>query len=122
MPRVVHFEFAADDPERASRFYREVFGWNIAKWEGPMDYWLISTGDPSTPGIDGGMMRRSNEYPSIVNTIQVPSVDAFVDKVVSAGGEVVAPKMPIPEVGYLAYCKDTEGNVFGIMESDSSAA
>lgn len=30
-------------------------------------------------------------------------------------------KMAIPKVGYLAYCMDTEGNIFGIMQSDSSA-
>jgi predicted enzyme related to lactoylglutathione lyase len=30
--------------------------------------------------------------------------------------------MPIPGVGWLAYCKDTEGNVFGIMQDDPQAA
>ncbi|MCU1255117.1 MAG: hypothetical protein JWM83_1416 [Candidatus Angelobacter sp.] len=31
MPRVIHFEFAADNPERAAKFYREVFGWESTK-------------------------------------------------------------------------------------------
>ncbi len=26
------------------------------------------------------------------------------------------PKMKIPGVGFHAYCQDTEGNIFGIME------
>jgi predicted enzyme related to lactoylglutathione lyase len=29
--------------------------------------------------------------------------------------------MPIPGVGWLAYGKDTEGNIFGIMQSDAGA-
>ena len=57
MPRVIHFEIHADDPERAVRFYREIFGWEINKWPGPHDYWLIKTG-ANAPGIDGGLMRR----------------------------------------------------------------
>src|SRR5215469_1323983 len=44
MPRVVHFEIHAQEPERAARFYSEVFGWEITKWGGPVDYWLIKTG------------------------------------------------------------------------------
>lgn len=31
------------------------------------------------------------------------------------------PKTAIPGIGYHAYCQDTEGNVFGIMEEDPSA-
>ena len=44
MPRVVHFEISADDPERVVNFYKDAFGWNINKWEAPMDYWLVQTG------------------------------------------------------------------------------
>lgn len=56
-----------------------------------------------------------------MNTIDVPSVDDYVQKIIDAGGEVVAPKMAVPSVGWLAYLKDTEGNVFGIMTSDTEA-
>jgi hypothetical protein len=60
MPRVVHFELTADDPVRASEFYTNVFGWQIQKWDGPEDYWLVTTGGRETPGIDGGIMRRAD--------------------------------------------------------------
>ena len=43
MSRVVHFEIHAENPERAVRFYTAVFGWTITKWDGPFDYWLVST-------------------------------------------------------------------------------
>jgi predicted enzyme related to lactoylglutathione lyase len=121
MPRVVHFEINADDPERALRFYERVFGWDFTKWEGPMDYWLIKTGEEDEPGIDGGLMRRQDPNAAVIDTIDVPSVDVYVKKVQENGGEIVQPKTAVPGVGYVAYVKDTEGNPFGIMESDESA-
>ena len=54
--------------------------------------------------------------------MDVPSVDDYVDRVVGAGGIVALPKMAVPGVGWLAYCKDTEGNIFGFMQSDETAA
>ena len=114
MPRVIHFELPADDPERAAGFYEQVFGWAVEKWDGPIDYWLVTTGEEGMPGIDGAIARRGEGMTA--NTIDVPSVDEYVAKVVAAGGQVVVPKQQIPGVGYMAYCADTEGNVFGIME------
>jgi uncharacterized protein len=121
MARVVHFELAADDPERAVKFYEGVFGWQIKKWEGPQDYWLAVTGDPNTPGIDGAIMRRDPGMPSVINTIDVAALDDMIATVKANGGTVVAPRMTIPGVGYFAYCQDTEGNTFGMMQSDLSA-
>lgn len=120
MPRVIHFEVPADDPDRAARFYSDVFAWKINRWQGPQDYWLITTG-AGQPGIDGGMLRRSHPGAGTVNTVDVPSVDQAVTQIQAAGGQIVAPKMAIPGVGYLAYCLDTEGNTFGIMQSDAAA-
>lgn len=116
MPRVIHFELPADDPERASGFYQQVFGWTISKWDGPVDYWLVTTGDEGEPGI-GGAIQRREEGATTVNTIDVPSVDEYVAKIVAAGGQIALPKMEVPGVGFMAYGIDTEGNVFGIMES-----
>ena len=120
MPRVVHFELPADDPERAVTFYKNVFNWEINKWEGPIDYWLVMTGKEGEPGIDGAIGRRS-EMMGYVNTVDVPDVDEFTSKVVASGGEVVMPKNAVPGVGWLVYCKDTEGNIFGMMQEDMSA-
>ena len=48
MPRVIHFEIPADDPQRAVKFYREAFGWEISTWGGPGEYWLATTGPDTT--------------------------------------------------------------------------
>lgn len=121
MPRVVHFEIPAVEPERAAEFYRSVFGWKIEKWEGPVDYWLVTTGGDQEPGINGAIKNRVGPEHSVCNTISVPSVDAFVKRIEDSGGKAVSPKMAIPGVGYHAYCEDTEGVVFGLIEDDPSA-
>jgi len=120
MPKIIHFEISADDPMRASAFYERVFGWHIDKWEGPVDYWLISTDDHDSTSINGAIRQRMRNE-TTVNTIDVPSVDEFIQRLISAGGRVVVSKSVVPGVGYHAYCADTEGNLFGIMQQDSSA-
>jgi len=121
MPRVVHFEIDAEDPERAIMFYEKVFGWKIEKWKGPIEYWLIMTGKQDEPDIDGGLARRTEDEPSTVNTIDVPSIDEYIKKVENNGGSIIRPKMAVPGVGWMAYFKDPEGNIFGMMQSDPTA-
>ena len=58
MNRVVHFEIHADNTARAVEFYRNLFGWEISKWDGPVEYWLIKTGPDGQRGINGGMVKR----------------------------------------------------------------
>jgi hypothetical protein len=116
MARVVHFEIPADDPDRANTFYKDVFNWTINKWDGPQDYWLITTGEDGQPGINGGMMSRQQPGQGVVNTIQVDSLDDTIAAIQKAGGNVAVEKMEIPNIGFLAYCTDTEGNMFGIMQ------
>lgn len=127
MPRVVHFEVPADDPERAARFYKRVFGWGIEKWNGPMEYWMVTTGPEGEMGINGGIMRRMGQADggsptAYVCTVDVDALDKYVAKVETNGGTIVAPKMAVPGIGWMAYCKDTEGNQFGLMQSEEKAA
>jgi predicted enzyme related to lactoylglutathione lyase len=119
MSRVVHFELGADDLKRAAEFYGNVFGWEIQKWEGPVEYWLVTTGPEDRSGINGGLINR--RFQNAVNTIEVDSLDATIGKIVDSGGEVVQPKSAVPGVGYMAYCRDTEGNIFGLMQPDQKA-
>jgi hypothetical protein len=119
--RPIHFEIGVADTARAIQFYSTVFGWKAMKWDGPTEYWLITTGPDNEPGINGGIMIHQDKAPRTVNTIGVESVDDFSQKVTAAGGQVVVPKMAIPGVGWLAYCMDPEGNLFGIHHPDASA-
>ncbi|HWE40057.1 MAG TPA: hypothetical protein VG406_26130 [Isosphaeraceae bacterium] len=127
MPRVVHFEIHAEDFGRAEAFYKRLFGWEFTRWDGPLEFWMIRTGPSDRPGIDGGMVRRpvpvENQQAVIgyVCTVDVDSVDDTLAAALDAGGALALPKMAVPGVGWLAYAKDTEGNVFGMMQADPAA-
>ena len=123
MPRIVHFEIYADDVDRAHKFYADLFGWEITKWDGPaqMDYRLVTTGKDSR-GIDGGITRRPQEGIAGINYVDVESIEEYQDKMQAAGGRVLQPRIPIPGVGYIAICQDTEGNPIGLFKYDESAA
>jgi uncharacterized protein len=122
MGRVIHFEIPARDLERAGRFYQEALGWTVTGWEGPVPYLLVGTGSGATPGIDGGILRAGGLVQSVVNTASVDDLDASLERVKAAGGTVEQGRQPVPGVGYMAYCRDTEGNLFGLMQEDPSAA
>jgi len=136
MNRVVHFEIHSVDPIRAAEFYSAVFGWNIAEWEIPNveipdenRYWMVTTGEENEPGINGGLLFRRGPAPqdgqavnAFVCTLRVESLDTSIEKVVEAGGTIGVPKMAITGVGWLAYAKDLDGNIFGMMQNDPSAA
>ncbi|MEZ4729668.1 MAG: VOC family protein [Caldilineaceae bacterium] len=125
MSRVVHFEIHAENPQRAIKFYETVLGWQFSQWGG-QDYWLITTGPKEQPGIDGGLVPRrglidGEAVIAYVCTIDVSSLDETITAVEANGGAIALPKMPVPGVGWLAYFKDTEGNVFGAMQADPQA-
>src|SRR3954470_5740533 len=87
MPRPIHFEIQADDPERAMKFYKAVFDWQFNQW-GDNKYWLIATGEKTDPGIDGGLMPRPQAgapaamaaVNCFVCPMDVPNLDTYVDK------------------------------------------
>ncbi|NUN96459.1 MAG: VOC family protein [Candidatus Omnitrophica bacterium] len=125
MSKVIHFEIHATDPERAIRFYTEALGWRFTKWDGPIEYWTIRAGEDGEPGVNGGLIRRMGAAPSehaavnaFVCTIGTDSLDSTLERIEKAGGIIAVPKMPIPTVGLLAYFKDTEGNVFGVLQPE----
>jgi predicted enzyme related to lactoylglutathione lyase len=120
MGRVAHFEIHAGDLDRAEKFYTDVFGWTITRWDGPVDYRLITTGTEA-PGINGALVGRHGEIDGVsvnafVCTVQVDDIAATEAKVAAAGGEQVLDRMEIPGVGHVSYFKDTEGNIFGSLQ------
>jgi len=129
MNRVIHFDIHADNPARAARFYTDVFGWEIKKWEGggmEMEYWMIMTGSEKEPGIDGGLSKRMEPLSgtgvrAYICTIGVSSVDEYAKKIEKAGGTIVMPKMQLMGVGWFVQAKDTEGNLFSLIEEDKMA-
>jgi uncharacterized protein len=121
MSRVIHFEIPVDDPARAIGFYKGVFGWQIGGLGGPMEYWLATTGDAGEAGINGALTRRDAPGDGVVLTIGVDDLGEATGKITEAGGKIMSHKLPVPGVGWLSTCTDTEGNTLHLMQQDPSA-
>jgi predicted enzyme related to lactoylglutathione lyase len=120
--RVVHFEIEAADRERAKNFYSQAFGWQMQQMGDEMgNYAVVITGDPKEPGgINGGIFntppgatKELNAYSCVVG---VENIDQAMEKVTLAGGQILGEKMDIPTVGTFIRCKDTEGNIFTMLQ------
>lgn len=121
MPRVIHFDLMSEQPEKLVAFCTEVFGWKIVKWDGPMEYWLVGTGDRAKEGIDGGI-GRGKPVDQVVLTLDAPDLDALLARSVAAGARVAQPRGPIPGVGWYAAVQSPDGNLFGLMQDDPAAS
>lgn len=127
MNKVVHFEIPANDIERAKKFYREIFGWNIQDW--PMPNGSVYTGvrtveiDEKTflpkevGAINGAIVKKDEIVNTPVVTVNVSSIDECVEKIIKAGGELLKPKVEITGLGYYAYVQDTEGNLLALWQT-----
>jgi predicted enzyme related to lactoylglutathione lyase len=117
---IVWFGIPADNTQRAKTFYGDLFGWKIERFPGPEEYWHIDTGgSDDTP--DGGLKKREQPQEPVVNYVSVDSVAEFSKKIEKVGGKISMPKTAVPQMGYFAVCQDTEGNAFGLWESDANA-
>lgn len=123
MNEIVHFEIPVDDLERAQKFYKTAFGWQM-NYMKEMDYTMVQTTEvdekqtPKKPGsINGGMMKRGGDVKSPVVTIDVADIDAAIVKVEKNGGKALGKKMVVGDMGWSAYFKDPEGNVIGLWQN-----
>ena len=108
-----HFEFMTADPQKCRAFYGKVFGWEFDD-QSMSGYTMIKTGaDPC-----GGLMQRPNECPqSALNVyFMVDDIDAALKAAEAAGGQIIVPKTPIPDVGHFAMMGDPEGIVVGLFQ------
>src|SRR5262245_53788232 len=134
MNRVVHFEIHASDMDRAQKFYESIFGWKFMNMGGEYgEYRVIMTGPGpdeiaaggvtmENVGINGGLTKRMGPPPAenapvfgYVCIVGVENIDETIAKIESAGGTLALAKNKVPTIGWLAYYKDTEGNIFGII-------
>ncbi|GAA0576723.1 VOC family protein [Halomonas salifodinae] len=126
MNPVVHFEMPYDDRERMATFYGAVFGWQTQMLGEEMGNYVLATttdsdesGRPTSPGaINGGFFPQHpdwpGQHPSVV--IAVDDIQASMQKVEAAGGQVLGEPMEIPGVGHYVAFTDTEGNRASMLQ------
>jgi uncharacterized protein len=91
-----------------------------------MEYVMLHTvptdkeGMLKEPGVNGGMYRRTEANQVPINYISVESVDEYIERAVRNGGKVIAPKSEVPNIGFIAWIADPEGNPIGLLQPVSS--
>jgi uncharacterized protein len=111
---IVHFEIPAQDTKRARGFYESVFGWSFRPPLPEFEYHMTQDLEP----VAAIYPQQSGEQGPIVY-FNTDDIDAAVAKVRDGGGDADE-KQPIPEIGWFARCKDTEGNSFSLFQADDS--
>ena len=123
--RVVHFEVPFDDGDRARAFHGAIFRWTLQDMPG-MDYTIAmsgpvtETGEPEESGfINGGMLERGGDFTAPNLVIDVENLEDALKAVNEHGGTTVSERQPVGDMGFTAYCKDSEGNLVGLWENSA---
>lgn len=113
-PAVQHFEINSNDYEKAQKFYKDVFDWEIHKHEG-MDYAIVARGNDHSIGGGIGQVQKGQKA-MVTFYVTVDDIETYINKVEKAGGKIVMPLTPIPDVGACAMFTDLDGNVLGLFK------
>ena len=110
------FEIPAMDMERATQFYETIFDVKMDPY--PDMAGMKMTGFPAEMGngkASGALAQSDYHKPSMDGCIIYlnadPNIQTVIDRIEKANGKVLMPKTQIsPEIGYMAFFEDTEGN------------
>jgi uncharacterized protein len=109
---VAHFEIMGKDAIELQKFYADVFAWKLGPPAADMgDYSLL---DNEGEGIAGGIGEGD---PGVTVYIEVDDPQAYLDKVVLAGGKITMPVTPIMDTVTIAMFADPAGNSVGLVKS-----
>ena len=119
---IVHVEFPASDPKAASKFYADLFGWQIQTDPNFADYPMFQAeGGPGGGFVKTGTSEAGGalSYKPGEPLLYVASddIDADLRKAESLGGSVVMAKTEIPQTGWFGIFSDPTGNKVALFTS-----
>jgi len=108
------FEIATKDLQRATRFYEAVFATQLRQEQisdsGPMAIFVRDDGR-SVGCLTGPGWLEPTRQGTLIYLDAGPSIQAVLDRVVAAGGELTMERTQLPnDIGYIAQFIDSEGN------------
>jgi predicted enzyme related to lactoylglutathione lyase len=113
---MVHVEVPVDDTGNGRAFWGGLFGWDFESYPGPFEYHMARLGEQQGAAITN--MEPGKRGLRVY--FDVDDVTAGAARVKELGGEANDPQ-PVPNMGWFAVCKDSEGNEFGLWQTDESA-
>ncbi|MCC7364658.1 MAG: VOC family protein [Dehalococcoidia bacterium] len=117
---VVHFDISVNDEAKAHAFYSEMFGWKLNHMP-EMGYALVDP-DAEGRGIMGGIGKAQDGQLAVNIYVEVDDVKTALDKAISLGGRLVQDVQEIPGMVILGMFADPEGNVIGLVGSQTPPA
>lgn len=111
---VIQWEIGARDARKLQAFYADLFDWTIDAGN-PIEYGTVRTG--GSGGIDGGITNTQGDESYLTIYVQVPDLQATLDRAESLGARAVLPPTPIPGVGAIAAFRDPEENLIGLFSA-----
>ncbi len=112
---IAFFEVISSEPERAQRFYAELFGWQVSRDPEMGGYGLVDTGTGDT-AIPGGIGPSQTANDTGVKVyVRVDDLDAYLARAGELGGTPLVPPMDLPgDYGRVAIFADPDGNAVGL--------
>jgi len=107
---IVHCEIPQQDLGKGAEFYSKLFGWKFTPWGEQYSMFERSEG-----GIGGGLTLEDKPDAQIMLYIMVDDIEAKLAQIEQAGGKMVTPKTPIPEIGFFAVFTDLSGVSMGLF-------
>lgn len=109
------FEIPATDIERARKFYETIFDMKMQELPMPGFKMISFPMDMGSGKVSGALMQHEMYTPSehgvAIYLNANPNIQTVIDRIEPAGGKIVIPKTQIsPEIGFMAFFVDTEGN------------
>lgn len=112
------FEIPVTDMPRAKHFYQTAFGIHMEE----MDMGgMLMAGFPGEPGsgkVSGALVKSDNKPSTDGITIYLnanPDMADVLERIQAEGAQILLGKTQItPEIGYMAFFIDTEGNKIGL--------
>jgi uncharacterized protein len=117
---VVHFEITGKDGAALGAYYEKLFGWETQPVEG-LPYAIVPRPEDGS-GIGGGIATSQTGEALATFYVQVDDPQAALDRAIALGGEVRVPVMSIPGMVTIALFADPEGNVIGLVGSETPPA
>lgn len=115
MGKVINFHLPADDVERATEFYRKVFGWEFAAFpDSPVPYY-VHNGNGDGAGIPAAITTRQDIVKAPAPTIEVDDIDQAMTTIAVSGGQQ-GRVQDIPGMGRFGYAIDSEGSIIALLQ------
>ena len=106
------------DPERSQTFYAAVLGWEFEDQGEAYGGYTLARRDGEQVA---GLMRNAGESgsPDAWSTyLATAAIDESAARATAAGARMIAPPMPVGELGVMAVLLDPAGALFGLWQAD----